>query len=123
MRQVILDTNFILTCVKQKIDFFQELKLMGIKIIIPAQVIDELRKILNSKKKLRFRDNAKVSLNLFKKNKFKKIDLSEKYVDKALINFAKKHPRIIIATLDRELKKKIKNPKLIIRGKKNLEII
>ncbi|MBT96728.1 hypothetical protein CMI49_01365 [Candidatus Pacearchaeota archaeon] len=123
MKQVILDTNFILSSVKQKIDFFEEIKFMGIKIIIPKQVIDELNKIINSKKKLQFRENARIALELIKNNQSKRIDLKQKYVDKGIIQFAKKNRNIIIATLDRELKNKIKNSKLVIRRKKKLEII
>jgi len=123
MKQVILDTNFILTCIKQKIDFFEELKLEGLQILIPKQVINEIKRISNSKKKLHFREDAKVALKLLGKNHFKKIDLKIKYVDKGLTKFTKENKNVIIATLDKELKKKIKNPKLVIREKKRLEII
>ena len=51
MKYAILDTNFILTCVKQKIDFFEDIKLMGFQIVIPKQVINEIEKIPKSKKK------------------------------------------------------------------------
>ena len=123
MKQVILDTNFILTCIKQKIDFFEELKLEGLQILIPKQVINEIKRISNSKKKLHFREYAKVALKLLGKNHFKKIDLKIKYVDKGLTKFTKENKNVIIATLDKELKKKIKNQKLIIREKKRLEVI
>ncbi len=115
MKQVILDTSFILTCVKQKIDFFNEIELMGILILIPQQVIDELKKISLQ--------NSQVTLKLLKKNKFKKIDLKTKDVDLGIIKFAKKDKNIVIATLDREIKNKTQNQKLVIRGKKRLEII
>ena len=127
MKKIILDTNFILTCVKQKIDFFEEIKFMGMEILIPKQVINELKKVANSKKKLHFRKDAELSLKLLEKekNSFKKIDLLKygKNTDKRLNNFAEKNKNIIVATLDRELKNKIKNPKLVIREKKKLEII
>lgn len=122
-RFVLLDTSFILTCIKQKIDFFEQLESEGFRIIIPKQVIYELEKIASSKQKLHFRENANSSLKLLKKSNFKKIDLKTKAVDAGLIKFAKGNPKTIIATLDRELKKKIQNPKLVIRGKKKLEII
>ena len=115
MKKVILDTNFIVTCVKQKIDFFEDIKLQGIKILIPKQVIKETENLKTS--------NAKLSLKILEKNEFKKIDLGKGHVDKLITNFARKNPKIIVATLDRELKNKIKNNKLIIRGKKKLEII
>lgn len=123
MKDVILDTNFILTCVKQKIDFFEELELGGIRILIPKQVVDELEKISVSKKKLHFRDDAKLSLKILEKNKFKKIDLKIKNVDKGIMRFARENPEYLIATLDDELKRRIKNRKLVIRGKKRLEVI
>ena len=123
MKKVILDTNFILTCVKQKIDFLDEIKFMGIMVLIPEEVLKEIKKIKNSGKKLHFRENAKLALKILDKNEFKKIKLDTAEVDKGLVNFAKKNKDVIVATLDRELKEKIKKPKLVIRGKKKLEII
>ncbi len=116
MKQVILDTSFILTCVKQKIDFFEELKFMGLKILIPRQVIRELKNMKTS-------DNAKLSLQILDKNTFKEIDLSGKDVDKGLIDYAEKHSDVFVATLDREIKNKIKNSKVVVREKSRLEII
>lgn len=127
MKTILLDTNFILTCVKQKIDFFEDIKFMGMKIIIPKQVLNELKIIVNSKKKLHFRKDSELCLKIIEKEKksFKEIDLSEygKNTDKGIKNFAEKNKNIIVATLDKELKNKIKNRKLVIREKKNLEII
>lgn len=123
MKKAILDTSFILTCVKQKIDFLDEIKFMGIKVLIPEEVLDEVRKIMKSGKKLHFRENAKLALKILNKNGFKKIKLGTAHVDKGLVNFAEKNKDVIVATLDRELKKKIKKPKLVIRGKKKLEVI
>lgn len=117
MIQVILDTNFIITCVKQKIDFFEELKLIGLKIFIPKQVIRELESMSTCN------DNAQLALKLLEKNSFEELDLKEKNVDKGLIKFAEKNKDVYIGTLDRELKKKIINSKVVIREKKRLEII
>jgi rRNA-processing protein FCF1 len=115
MKKVLLDTNFILTCVRQKIDLFEEIYLMGMQILIPEQVINEIERIKNL--------NSQPALKLLEKNKFKKIDIGRGHVDKKIIQFAKENPDLTIATLDREIKNKTKNPKLIIRGKKKLEII
>lgn len=123
MKKVILDTNFIITCVKQKIDFFEEIKFMGIDVLIPEEVLKEIKKIKSSGKKLHFRENAKLALKILNKNKFKKIRLDTAYVDEGIVNFAEKNKDVIVATLDRELKEKIKKPKLVIRGKKKLEVI
>jgi rRNA-processing protein FCF1 len=122
MKQAILDTNFILTCVKQKVDFFRDIPNMGLEILISKQVIEEIKRVANSTKKLKFRDDAKLAQVILERNKFKKIDIRGKYVDKGLIKYAKEHPRLIVATLDREIKSKIMNSKLVIRGKKKLEV-
>jgi|SRR3989344_1400571 len=125
-RKVLLDTNFILTCVKQKIDFFEDLQLRGFSIIIPLEVIKELKKIAESKKKIRFKEAAELSLKLLKinENLFKKIDLGgKKTTDKLIIDYSREHPDIAVATLDREIKEFLKNKKVVIRGKKRLEMI
>ena len=123
MKKAVLDTNFILTCAKQKIDFLDEIKLMGIGVLIPEEVFLEIKKIKSSGKKLHFRENAKLALKILGKKEFKKIKLNTTDVDKGLVNFAEKNKDVIVATLDRELKEKIKKPKLVIRGKKKLEVI
>ena len=124
MTKVLLDTNFIITCVRNKIDFFNEIPVMGLQIIIPKQVISELEAIARSKKKLKTKDGAVLSLSILLKNDFKLIDLHIKgnYVDKGIKKYARENREIIIATLDRDLKK-LPNRKLIVRGKKRLEII
>ena len=108
--KIILDTSFILTCLKQKIDFFEEL--VGEEILIPIQVINEIKRFDN-----------KLALRLLEKNKFQKIDLGKGHTDKRIIKLAKENPNVIVATLDKEIKNKTKNQKLIIRGKKKLEIV
>jgi len=123
MKKVILDSSFIISCVKQKIDFFEEIKFMGLQILIPTQVINEIEKVANSKKKFHIKKNANLALEILKINSFKKVEFEEKYVDTALAKFAKKNKNVVVATLDRELKNKLKNSKLIIRGKNKLEIV
>lgn len=123
MKQVLLDTNFILTCIKQKIDFFEEIKFSGMGVLIPEQVIGEIKKIVNSKQKAHSRETAEIALRILDKHRFKKVKLDKKNVDKGIKCFADKNKDIVVATLDRELKKKIKRQKLVIREKKKLEVI
>lgn len=111
----LLDTNFILTCVKQKIDFFEDIKLMGIQIIIPQEVVAEIERLKTPE--------AKTALALLQKNKFKKIEINKGHVDKKIISYLKDKPKIILATLDKELQSKVSNPKMIVRERKRLEII
>lgn len=114
MPQVILDTSFILSCIRNRIDFFEDLKFVGLQIIIPQQVIDELKKL-----------KAELALKILGKEKksFKIVKLKSRNVDRGLISFAESNQDFIVATLDREIKKKIRNHKLVIRGKKRLEIV
>lgn len=112
MRQVILDTSFILTAIKQKVDFFHMLEKEGTGVIIPEQVIKELKGL-----------GAELALKIIEKNKFKLIKVPGKDADKAIVSFSKKNPLVIVATLDRGLQKKIRNRKLIIRQKKKIEVI
>ena len=123
MRQIILDANFIMSCVRNKIDFFEGINLMGIQIIIPKQIISEVEKIAKSRQKIHNRETANLALKILKKSKFREIDLGRGHADKKIIKFAGENPVIIIATLDKEIQSKIKNQKMIIRGKKNLEIV
>ena len=123
MKAILLDTNFILTCVKQKIDFFEFLEFEGFKILIPKQVIGEIKNFSKSEKKLHFKKDAELALKILGENNFKKVDLKMNNVDGGIIKFAAENPKIVIATLDREIKKKVKNQKLVVRGNKELEIL
>jgi len=117
MADVVLDTSFILTCVRQKIDFFEDLKMMGLKILIPKQVIGELAGLATSK------TESELALNILQKNKYKEVDLASKNVDEGIIAYAEKNKDIFIATLDKEIKKKTKQSKVVIREKKRLEVL
>jgi len=89
---------------------------MGLQILVPNQVIKELENL--SKKKA----EAKLALKFLRSNRPKLIDLKGKTVDKAIINYANAHKDVVIATLDREIKNKVPS-KVVIRGKKKLEIL
>lgn len=112
MKQVILDTSFIMAAVKQKIDFFERFEMEGFKIIIPNQTLKELEGL-----------GQKLALKILDQNKFILVKLSGKDADRAIINFAKKNPEASVATLDRKLQKKLKNRKMIIRQRKKIVII
>ncbi len=119
MKQTLLDTSFILSCIRNKIDFFEQLELEGIKILVPLQVIRELEGIVKT------RLEAQTALKILEKNKtkFKELDLKTKNTDAGIINYARKNKDLIIATLDAEIKNKTKNQKLIIKRKKKLEVV
>ncbi len=123
MKEAILDTSFILTCVRNKVDFFEKFELLGIKPLIPNQVLREIERITKSNKKQHFRDDAKISLEILKKENWKEINLKQNSVDKGIKKFSDLNKDVLVATLDEELRNKISNQKIIIRKGKNLEII
>ena len=112
MRKVILDTSFILTAIKQKVDFFHFLKEEGIQAIVPEQTIKELKGL-----------GAELALEIMQKNEFKLVKMPGKDADSAIITFAKNNPETIVATIDSGLQRKIRNPKMVLRQKKKIDII
>ena len=128
MKQVLLDTSFILSCMRHKIDFIRDLTLEGMEILVPKEVIEEIKKIQSSRKKDKDKKKAKICLRYLEKNQYKEIILnSDKkpgfIVDKGIMQYAMNNPEVIIATLDKNIKKSISNQKLIITRKKRLEIV
>ncbi len=123
MRKALLDANFILSCARQKIDFFEFLEHEGIEAWISKEILREISSISNSKTKGLVRKDAELALNILKNNKFRRVHTGGRTVDMGIIKFAKENPDVIIATLDAVIKRSVKNPKLVIRGKKTLEII
>jgi len=127
---ILIDTNFILTCIKQRIHLFEDIKeeFPSSRIIIPQEVIDEL-KLLSSKKSLKIseREAAKLSIDVINKNLVFIIFLNSKTVDSGIVNYSKEHD-IILATLDKELQNRVKkaNKKthfLIIRNKTRIQLV
>ncbi len=122
--EVILDTNFIITCVKEKVDFFQAEK-FG-KLLIPKQVVFEIEDIFNSREG-KHKENASLALKIIEQNHklWKEIDLEDNYVDRGIKKYAENNKEIIVATLDKELRRKLKGKAkfLSIKGKKKISFI
>ncbi len=112
--RIILDTNFLVECVKFKIDLFSEIDrvcLCPYDIIILEKTIEELKKINNK--------NSKLALELIEK--IKPLKHYGKDVDSIILEIADKET--IVATQDKLLKEKLKKkqiPVIIIRQKKYL---
>ncbi len=121
MKYVVLDTNFILSCIRKKIDFVDKIKMMGLKIFVPVEVKEELASLMkNSMRKTQ--EEAKIANSLLNKNQFQEVNLNTKNVDNGIVILAQEHPEYIIATLDRGIQERIKNYKLIIRGQRDIEL-
>jgi len=134
--KVILDTNFLIYCTKEKLDYEEKIeKLLNEKyeLVVPLQVINELKKVRDkpkdvlpaSKRKTRYKKTtgkdkaaADLALKILEAKKIKKIDIEGKNVDKAIIKLAKEDKKNIVATLDREMRGILGRVILISRGKK-----
>ena len=125
--EIVLDTNFILTCVKQKIDFAEiggQIINNPIKWTVPQQVLNELGQLKDRKGiKVTDKQAAKLSFDILKDLGAKVVDLGKNpNVDIGIVNYALGTDKIV-ATLDKGLKERIDNKILTIRGKDWLEII
>ena len=114
--KIILDTNFLITCLKFNIRFIEELE--GNELFIIDKTENELEKLIKGGKG-KDKERAKIILQLIKLKKIKQIrSKKEESVDDTLSGLSD----YVIATQDKELKKRIMGKKLIIRAKKKLEI-
>jgi len=117
--EVILDTNFIVSCVKHKIDFVSELEGMGFKVLLPKEVFEEIKDLrLNSDHSTKVA--SEVALELLKKRKVKGVALGDRQVDEGLIEFGKKGA--YIATLDVVIKRQVPNKIVISESGNNLVV-
>ena len=122
MNKVILDTNFLIYCAKEKIDYAEELRTLvtgKYELIVPSQVIAELEEMANNSKKYKDKTSASLAIKLLKVNNVKNIPTTEKTTDKSIIKLSKEELGNMVATLDLGLIKKVKKP-IILRGRQRL---
>jgi len=121
---ILLDTNFILECVKNKIDL-DDLKIYG-NLFLPIEVYSELQNILLDKRqKEKNKAIAKLALQILDKKNLKTISLEIDKVDDGIINYVRRNDNIIVATLDKELKSRLEGIAkiLTIRNKKKIILL
>lgn len=126
--KILLDTNFVLTATKQKIDIQEtadQIITEKIEWIVPQDVLNELGNLKDRPgTKEKDKQAATLSFEILKTLNPKIVDIPGKNpnVDIKIVNYILDTP-IVLATLDKNLKSRVKNKILTIRGKKNLEII
>ena len=129
MTRIFLDTNFIVSCLKQKIPFLEEINRIidfNYELVIVKQVFEELEKLAGSKEdKVRDRETAKLGLLMLRKavqeGRIKLLKIEAENVDEALLKIAKKQD--ILASLDRELKRRIGCKMIVIRQGSYLKLV
>ena len=104
MVEVICDTSFLIHLATKRIkniDIFS-LEIGSLTFLVPNVVLSELNKLkINSKKQ----SEIKKTLDLVEK--FKKISIDGIYADEEILNFINKN-KSFVGTMDKELKRKIK---------------
>ena len=126
--KILLDTNFILTCVKQKIGFSNlanEIIDKKIEWLVPQDILNELETLKNRTKiKIQDKNAAKLSLEILQTLNSKIIQLPDKNpnIDIKIANYIA-NKNIVLATLDKNLKSRVNNKILTIRGKNTLKLI
>ena len=126
--KILIDTNFAITCAKNKIDFpslTNEIIDQKIEWLVSQDVLNELGNIKN-KTGIKEKDKqaADISFQLLKDLNPEILNLPGKNpnVDMKIVNYIIDKD-IVLATMDKNLKSRVNNKILTVRGKKNLELI
>jgi len=122
MAKVLLDTNFILYCIANKVDFHEELLMKGHRVLISKEVVEEIKRLRDGSKALRFKEQANLALKLIASQDYEEVSTPGKYVDKGIKKYCEENPQVVLATNDKALKKSVSNRKMVLRGLKKLEL-
>ena len=123
MKKILLDSSFLISAAKEKLDLFE--KLQEYEILIPEQVINETFRVSQSNQSLKNKEAAELALKILYKSKdnFKKIDLGQGHTDTQMIKYVEENQGSIVATLDKEIKSRLKGKTMILRKGKKVEIV
>jgi rRNA-processing protein FCF1 len=115
--EVLLDSNFIISCIKKKIDFVDQLEEQGFKVLMPLEVYQEMKDL---KRKLPHDDRIAidVAFTMLESRGIKKTRLGKDSVDNGLINKGKQG--YFVATLDNAIKNEIPNKIVIFDAQKRV---
>jgi rRNA-processing protein FCF1 len=115
--EVILDTNFIISCLKKHIDLVEQLEGQGFKVLVPREVLEEM-KDLRTSSKVSHADRVAIALGLelFSGNGITHISLGRRKVDEGLIS--KGRQGYYIATLDAAIKRQVPRSVVIFDAQK-----
>ncbi|MGQ4914899.1 MAG: PIN domain-containing protein [Candidatus Asgardarchaeia archaeon] len=127
-RLIILDANFLLVPIKNRIDILSELYSLltsPFKVVVLSGTIDELKRKYKSLKVGKERKELQFAIKYASQFEIIPCPLEEnKDMDDVIIDFAVKH-KAIVATNDTKLRKKLRKfkvPTIFVREKKYLKI-
>ncbi len=124
MKKIILDTNFLLIPALFKVDIFEEIKRIcdfQYELCVLDKTLDELEKVIQTTKKGKDKEAAKLAMGLIKSKHINIIETeSIKNVDDLILDLLNQGD-YIVATQDKALKDKIraKNAQIIVLRQKN----
>lgn len=107
MMKVILDTNFLIYCAKQKIDYAEEIEKLlneNYELVVPSSVIKELEELKLKAKKGKDKEAAALALQIIEFKKIKKIETKEGAADESILKLAGKDKKNIVCTVDEEMR-------------------
>lgn len=113
--EAVLDSSFILSCARRKIDFISQLQELGFKATIPREVLQEL-KDLRLKVKRDDRVAIDFTLGVLQEKAIKKVGFGSGKVDEQLIKMGREG--FYIATLDNAIKRAVPN-RIVISNAQN----
>lgn len=114
---VIIDTNFVISCILKKIDFISELEKLGFKVLVPMEMLQEMKDLKkNGKTSRQERVAIDLAQELLNEKGIKKITFGQGRLDVFLIERGKKGD--YIATLDSGIKRMVPN-RVVINSAKN----
>lgn len=117
--EVILDTNFIISCIRKKIDFLSQLEEQGFKVAVPREVLQELKDVRRDKKTSRDdRTAIDLAMEMLLNKKIKKMSLGSGKVDNWLVQ--KGNDGYYIATLDKDVKHHVPRKIVIFNAQKRV---
>lgn len=104
MVEVICDTNFLIHLATRRIKNLDNLdvEIGQISFVVPQVVKNELNELLKKPEK-----KQEIELTLNRIKNFKTIPIFGSFADKELLDYVSEN-RVIVATMDKELKKQIK---------------
>jgi rRNA-processing protein FCF1 len=119
--EVLLDSSFIISCIRKRIDFLSDLEEQGFRVKVPREVLQEIKDVrLKPQSTHDDRIACDVALQMIEKRKVKKITLGSGKVDDGLIEKGKEG--YYIATLDGGIKNKVSKIVVIFGAKKGVGI-
>ena len=117
--EVLLDSNFIISCVKKRIDFITQLEEQGFKVLVPLEVYQELKDL-----KLKLSRNDRIAIDtafeILDSKAIKKMKLGNDSVDRGLISKGKEG--FYIATLDNAIRNEVPNRIIIFDAQKRIGV-